>query len=402
MSERDDELELQALQRELDDAFATTRPRRGFEDELWTRMQATRPARNRLGDAIADFVRAIREVPAVPAAGIAAVLVVALGIGLFAYSGLGRGGGGASTAAPASFGGQQANSDQSAGGFGRLPAPGFGGTGKEATGATLAPHVPASLRYTWSGNLSVTATTAPVYRYHEPVAAAADVFASTLGAVLRDRPDGLLGSYTASTYTLNIAGTRASPASSPTYFMIATPAMPAVDAASSNPADVATVYLAGHSLIPDWQPLVAVDSSAGLVRVRLVRQFQVPGYGAASLVDPTGEAYGIEVDLQGHRPILVKGMLPVTMDSADYRIITPATAVQALLSSAPPVAPSPSASAPLPVQLTKADLVYVLVPAGDHSYYEPAYMFSGTAKLNGVDVPQRVLVPAVDPSQRTP
>jgi len=401
MSDRDDELELQALQRELDDAFATTRPRRGFEEELWTRMQVARPAQSKLRDAIARLVRAIREVPAVPAAGIAAVLVIALGAGLVAYSGLGRGGGGASSAGTASFGGEQANSDQSAGGFGRVPAPALGGTGKAATG-TAVPAAPAGLRYMWSGSLTLTATTAPVYRYHEPTPAAADELASSLGAVLRDRPDGLLGSYSASTYTLNIAGTRASPPSSPTYFMIATPSMPAVDAASSNPADVATVYLAGHNLIPDWQPLVAVDSSGDLFRVRLVRQFQISGYGPASLVDPTGEAYGIEVDLQGNRPILVKGMLPVTMDSADYRIITPATALQAVLSSAPPLAPSPNASAPLPVQLTKAELVYVLVPAGDHSYYEPAYMFSGTAKVNGVDVAQRVLVPAVDPSQRTP
>ena len=44
MSEQEDDLELAALQRQLDDAFETTRPRTGFEDELWTRMQAHRPA----------------------------------------------------------------------------------------------------------------------------------------------------------------------------------------------------------------------------------------------------------------------------------------------------------------------------------------------------------------------
>jgi hypothetical protein len=53
------------------------------------------------------------------------------------------------------------------------------------------------------------------------------------------------------------------------------------------------------------------------------------------------------------------------------------------------------------VQLTKAELVYVLVPAGNHSFYEPAYLFSGTVKTGGTTTVQHVLVPAVDPSQRT-
>ena len=76
MSEPEEDLELQALQRQLDDAFETTRPRRGFEDELWVRMQASRPATNRLRDALAGLIQGIREVPAVPAAAVAAALVV--------------------------------------------------------------------------------------------------------------------------------------------------------------------------------------------------------------------------------------------------------------------------------------------------------------------------------------
>ena len=98
MSEPED-LELEALQRQLDDAFETTRPRAGFEDELWTRMQAHRPAGTRLRDAWLGLVQGIREVPAVPMAAVAAVLVVVLGAGALVYSGLGRGGGAASTAA---------------------------------------------------------------------------------------------------------------------------------------------------------------------------------------------------------------------------------------------------------------------------------------------------------------
>ncbi|TME36621.1 MAG: hypothetical protein E6I61_15930, partial [Chloroflexi bacterium] len=93
MSEPDDQLELQALQRQLDDAFETTRPRTGFEDELWLRMQSSRPARSRFRDALSGFLQGIREVPAVPAGVVAVLLVVVIGVGTVALSGLGRGGG---------------------------------------------------------------------------------------------------------------------------------------------------------------------------------------------------------------------------------------------------------------------------------------------------------------------
>ncbi len=400
MSEREDDLELQALQRELDDAFATTRPRRGFEDELWVRMQSARPARNRLRDAVAGFVQAIREVPAVPAAAVATVLVLALGVGLIAYSGVGRGGGGASTASEKNFAGGGANSDLSVGGFGRLPSPVRSGLPNAAGGveAPVTAQQPGAARYVWTGSLTVTATTAPVYRYHEPTAADADQLASALGAVLRSRPAGLLGSYSASDYTLNVRGTLDSPPSSPTYFIIAAPSMPALDAASSDPADVATVFLAAHSLVPDWESIAIVDTTASVVRVRFVREFEVAGYGAAKLVDASGEPYGVEVDLQRSRPLLVAGLLPATFDAADYRIVSPAAAIQSVTTL--PAGPSAASPAP-PVQLTKAELVYVLVPAGNHSFYEPAYLFSGTVKTGGTTTVQHVLVPAVDPSQRT-
>src|SRR5258708_32935273 len=99
MSEREDDLELAALQRQLDDAFETTRPRPDFEDELWTRMQARRPAGTRLRDAWLGLVQGIREAPGVPMAAVAAVLVVILGAGVVVYSGLGRSGGTATSPA---------------------------------------------------------------------------------------------------------------------------------------------------------------------------------------------------------------------------------------------------------------------------------------------------------------
>jgi hypothetical protein len=47
------------------------------------------------------------------------------------------------------------------------------------------------------------------------------------------------------------------------------------------------------------------------------------------------------------------------------------------------------------VTLTSAELVYALAYAGDHSFYEPAFLFSGTFTHNGIIFVKRVLVPAI-------
>jgi hypothetical protein len=400
MSDPDEELELQALQRQLDDAFETTRPRTEFEDELWLRMQSSRPARNRLRDAISGLFQGIREVPAVPTAAVAAGLVLALGIGILAYVGGGHGGGGASFSSTA---GAPAAGQFYAGSFGRVPTPVFGAGYKSAGPATT--YGPAdtsgAMQVTWTGKLNLTITTAPVFRYREPSTNAADQFASGLGAVLRERPSGFLGSYAASDYTLKVRGTVQSPASSPAYFIFSSLSMPAIDAAGAGPADQANIFLAQHSLVPQWNYTIAVDSSGDPVKVRYQRQFDAPGYGPVYLVDVNGDRYGLEVDLSGNRPVLASGLLPMSLDVADYKIISADDAVRAALASSGSIGAAPATPAPV-VQLTQAELVYVLVPAGDHSFYEPAFLFSGTYTLNGQSHTKRVLVPAVDPSQRTP
>src|SRR5438477_1469008 len=136
MSEPEEELELQALQRQLDDAFETTRPRTGFEDELWLRMQSSRPAPSRLRDAFAGFFQVIREVPAVPAGAVAVLLVVVIGGGTVALSGLGRHGGGAnsSTAGGANLSAPDAG-QLYAGNFGRVPTPMLHHGAKSSTSA---------------------------------------------------------------------------------------------------------------------------------------------------------------------------------------------------------------------------------------------------------------------------
>lgn len=403
MSEQDEDLEFQALERQLDDAFETTRPRHGFEDELWLRMQSSRPAGSRLRDAWTGFWEGIRAVPAVPAAAVAVAMVVVIGVVLVGYSGILRPGSGSSTTAGSAL--NAAPNNQYAGDFGRVPTPVFAGGQKTgtATGATqpaAASDYAGPAQLTWTGHLDVAFTTAPVFRYQEPSTNTADQFASSLGAPLYGRPEGFLGMYETSDYTLKVRGTVASPPSSPAYFIFSNLSMAPIEAAGAGPADLASVFLAEHSLVPQWDYTIATDSSGDPIKVFYQREFKLPGGTTAYLVNTNGDRYGLEVDLSNNRPVLVSGMLPVSMDSASYQIVSSDQAVRAALGSSQPV-PVTGAAAPA-VVLTQAELVYVLVPAGDHSYYEPAFMFSGTVKINGSTLTKRVLVPAVDPSQRTP
>jgi hypothetical protein len=407
MSEQDDELELQALQRELDDAFETTRPRRGFEDELWLRMQARRPLWTRVRDSFGALVQGVREVPAVPVASVAVALVVVIGIGIFAFSGLGRGGSSSSTGLGLS---EQAGVSVPgpAGSFGRVPSPVLNSDtgGKAAQPNQPNAAAPAANSYagpvtlTWTGQLNLTIGAAPVFRYHEPSTNTADQFASSLGAALDHRPAGYLGLYEATDYTLTVRGTVQSPPQEPAYFILSAPSMPEIAAAGAAPADIAELFLAEHSLTPQWPFTTATKAGPETTKVQLQRQFDVPGYGLASLVDAGGSPYGLEVDLNGARPVLASGPLPVSVESAPYTLISSDQAIRAALArSAPSAAANPVA--PVAVQLTTANLVYTLVAAGDHSFYEPEFLFSGAFQVNGVSYVKHILVPALTPSQRS-
>jgi hypothetical protein len=399
MSQDGEELELQALERQLEDAFETTRPRPDFEDELWLRVQSSRPAPRRLRDAVAAFWNGVRAVPAVPATATALVLIVAIGAGIVALNGLGRGGGGASSSA-VERGAAPAAGQYFAGSFGKLPSPVFSSAPKSTTpganvSAPLGSEYPGQVQLTWSGSFDLHLTTAPVFRYREPSSTDADQFASALGAVLRGRPSGFLGMYGAADYTLKIRGTVTSPPSSPAYFIFSGLNLPPIDAAGG-PQAVADVFLAQHSLQPQWQYTVGIDSSGDPVKIVYQRQFDVPGYGPAYLIDFNANKYGLEVDLSGNRPVLASGVLPVSLDIANYNVISSADAIRKATGSG-----APSSDAAVPVaQLNQAELVYVLVPAGDHSFYEPAFLFTGAVQAGARSYTKHVLVPAVDPTQR--
>jgi hypothetical protein len=397
----DEDLELQALQRQLDDAFQTTRPRAGFEDALWARMQARRPMWQRLRDFFSGLVESVRKVPAVPAAAVAVVLVLAIGVGVLSFSGFHFGGAGSTTSlsSGAQPGAAQNNFSGTAG-FGRLPSPALqpvpvGDTGapKASTPASVAPSVlylgPANL--VWTGRLYTGVTSAPVYRYQEPTSLDADRFAGMLGASSSTAAAGALGSYSGDGFVLAVAGSGGQPPVEPVFYL--TPDRSRLPAAGPSPTETANAYLAAHNLVPTWPFVVVVEQYADFVRVNYLRQFVVPANGNAYLVNGSGARYGLAVDLRGGQPSQVVGPLPLNLEQANYPVIAGDQAVRSALQSKPATSGSIE---PIPtVRLTSVELVYALAYAGDHGFYEPAYLFSGTFTHNGTTYLKRVLVPAI-------
>ena len=389
MNEEED-LELLALQRQLDDAFQTTRPRANFEEELWSRMQARRPIWPRFRQGVAGLVGSFwgSRLPSV-AAGLALIVLIAAGI--FTLGKGPHGGGDTSAGLPISNG--NAGQAPQSTGFGPLPRPlalapaaGSSGLAAYAGAATLV----------WAGNLQVTATALPVYRYTEPSRAEADALAARLSATpLADVAQGGIGVYAGRNFTLVVLSSVAQPPREP-YFNVSD--LKTAVPTTGDSVAVATAYLAAHHLLPTWPYQTDVQTLEGTVRVDFLRSFDVPELGSASLVDSAGNPYGTEVDFVPGTPgDFERVPLPLTLDPATYPIIS---ANQAIIAMGAASAPS-GGSIPV-VRITKAELVYTLVWAGDHSYYEPAYLFSGTFSNNGVPSVKRILIPAVAPSFLAP
>ena len=414
MSEEED-IDLLALQRQLDDAFETTRPRRGFEDELWLRIQTRRPFWRRLQDVLAGLVETLREVPAVPAAAVATVLILAIGLGVMARSGVHFGGSAAtetSSGSVAPVGAPYSGASS----FGRLPSvalyPGVpaphvsGSPLGEDNAAPAASPIPANLYFgpatlSWIGQFPASPAPALVYRYQEPAPVLADQFATSLGAGPGKQisTPGYLGSYLAQDFGLSISASWASPPREPRFFLTPVGAGPS----AGDPQAAASAFLATHSLLPTGPYTVAVipftvqGQSPNYVRVQYLREFQLPDTSTAFLVGPLGDPYGTEVVFVEGRPYVADGPLPLNLDTMSYPLITQSQAIQRAITSSPSgsqvISPKPV------VRLDKVELVYALAVAGAQGFYEPAYLFSGSFQYQGQTIEKRVLVPAVNPSQ---
>ena len=396
MSDEED-LELLALQRQLDDAFRTTRPRPGFEDELWRRMQSRRPLWLRLGDGLAGLVAGIREAPAVPSAAVAIVLVVLLGAGIYTLNGLHSGG----SAASLQGGGAVINpaAAPASGQFGAVPRPAYGApvAGPTIPNATSLAEYSGPATLVWAGDLQVSVAALPVYRYTEPTLADANRFAASLGASPSlDVALGGIGVYAGRDFTLIVLSSVQQPPREPHYNVSD---VKSTAASTADSVTVATGYLAAHDLLPTWPYKTEVQTLAGTtVRVSFLRSFNVQGLGQASLVDSSGNPYGTEVDFAPGIPgAFERGPMPLTLEPASYPIISADQAIRSLGAS------SAQSGAAVPVvRITTAQVVYTVVWGGDVGYYEPAYLFSGTFSNRGVTSVKRVLIPAVVPSLLTP
>jgi hypothetical protein len=383
----DEDLDLLALQRQLDDAFQTTRPRPTFEDELWLRMQARRPIWIRIREGIAGLIEGIREAPAVPSAAVAIALVVLLGASIYTMSGL-RFGGGAASLATGPNHDTSATAPKQDGQFGMLPRP----APNESVGGGVTFSGPATI--VWAGSANAIAASLPVYRYLEPIRADADKFAAARGArPSSDVAQGGLGVYAGPNFTLVVLSSVAQPAREP-YFNLSD--LKSTTQSGGDSVAIATTFLVAHNLAPTWPYRTEVQTAGGsTVRVTFIRLFDVPGQGSASLVNSAGEPYGTEVDLAPGTPgAFETGPLPLSLESARYPTISTDQAIRSLAASS---VPAGGGAVPV-VRITRAELVYTVVWAGDHSFYEPAFLFSGTFSNNGVTTIKRVLIPAVDPS----
>ena len=143
-----DEPGLDELERELEAAFASTRPRRGFQDELWRRLQARRPWRRRVGPPLRRALPALGGLAAVVLVGFLLVTVFSSGV-------LQNGHGNAGSAARSTAAGTASLP------FGRLPRPPAAVAGLVPGGAFSQPQ-PATRA---TAGVPAVPPRLPVYRY---------------------------------------------------------------------------------------------------------------------------------------------------------------------------------------------------------------------------------------------
>jgi hypothetical protein len=323
------------LERRLEAMFASARPRGGFEDDLWRRIQARRPWHQRLGR---RFQPALRFAPA-----LATLLVVALGVTWLA--GNLRGGpisaGSTTSAGAPAFGNQKA----AAPAFGVLPPLARAGEAS-ATAPQVTTGADVAAGGTFSGTLPSLPSELPVYRYDEP--SSADL--ARIDAALRART-GLAA--------IGVAPSDATRGLEPQYVFNA----PAPSGSQAGPVETANSFLAGHNLSPNFAFQVTMVGSGS--QVIYGRVFDGPS-GSLRQVRPDGRVAGLTVDLTGGS-ISARGPLELPLTIAPYPLRSASDALVAVN-----VRQITAAAA-----FDRAELVYVLVVSGGHGYYEPALLLTG-------------------------
>jgi hypothetical protein len=389
------DLELQDLERKLTAAFTGTRPRRGFEDELWGRLE------RRQGPRAGSW--RLRTWPALGA--LAAVVL----IGLAGFAVLprltGGNGPGAAHQAETSSGGSQSpaqllpggraarpqQADTAGAGFGRVPTPVLGAPTSgptPAVGGVQPYYGPA--RLTVTAPLPAAPVALPVYRFRQPAAGDLDSFAGQLGAS-RFGVAGTPTLYRSNDFQLTLAV--ASGATEPSLLLTAVSKPPS--SAGSYSRQIADAFLAAHPpLRPSASTEVQLEECAQGQVVLYQREFEVPG-GQAGEVDGSGRPAGLRLEIGGGAVIGGSGPIPFPLDSTEYRPRAPEQAARDAAGSS-----TTGGATPAPAfELNQVQLVYMAVNDKDHGYYVPVYLFTGSAKSGQVTLVKRVAVPALDPSQ---
>ncbi len=379
MSKDPEELELEALQRRLDAAFSTTRPRRGFEDELWARIQRRRPFGVRLRDLMGGFSGGRRNL-ALPLGGVAVILVAVIGVGLLGSGALFHSRGSSYAASAPQAGGADRNFNTVPApalhpGYVSIPAPpGINYAGQPvALEASNLYFGAANLQ--WSGTFPTTDGPLPVLVYTEPSSSEKAADLSQSGPF-----QGL---------SVQTFGSVAQLPREPVY--VVAEQNPGVQV-GTDPVLAATQFLSDHNLLPSWQFTTSVHSSGAETRVLFEREVDTGGGGSAYLVDWTGDHHGIEVDIVNGTRVAI-GPLPLSLQPEQLPLISNSEAAQDAVTEPPA---SQQALNPIPtVKLDHVELVYALAIAGNNGFYEPAYLFSGTFAYNGQTYTKRLLVPLV-------
>ncbi|HEY8761919.1 MAG TPA: hypothetical protein VIP52_13525 [Candidatus Dormibacteraeota bacterium] len=325
------------LERKLEAMFSSARPRHGFSDELWRRIEARRPWHQRFGR---RFQPALRYAPA-----LALLLVVGLGVTWLAGNFHGAG----STASPTSAGAPAfGDSKAAAPAFGVLPslAPG-------AARSVTSPQFPltsgaAGAGLTFGGTLPSLPSELPVYRYDEPGAADLVAAAATL--------QGKAG------LALTVMPSDPATGVEPQFSTAAGSAPDRTQGAAAT----ANGFLSNHNLAPRFAFQLTVAPSG--LRVVYGRLFDGPA-GPIRQVRPDGSAAGLTVDLVDSvtSTASARGPLDLPFTSASYPLRTAAAALTA----------AKLGQASGTAGLNRAELVYVLVVSGGHGYYEPELLLTG-------------------------
>jgi hypothetical protein len=380
------------LQRHLDAAFSQTRPRRGFEDTLWARLEQRSRRSPRTWPA-----GLLNRVPrsAWPAlGGLAAVLVLLIAVLPLVIRGH-QGGSSASSATSTS-------ASAPATGLGPVPAPRVPGSGSDAAApATVFGLLPTPRLAATDQSTSLASGVSP---YYGPATLSVIAGLATLSATLPVfrfvGPSAQQAAAIAKSHHGQPVTTSSPPFREPRVQITASKTASAGGAplADAQALAAADEFLAGRNLALPWSYLPHVVDQGPLAIVRYVRQFAVNGQGLATQVDQLGEPAGADFTI---RPdgVVLRATVPMQLQlqASAY----PARASQQVARDAVNVPPPSSVGlSTLPqVQLSQASLVYIAVAAGGFGYFEPAYLFSGTFTAGSARYEKRVLVPALDASQ---